>query len=157
MERIFFKALGIEFKEDYKKGALEDIVGVLGKWLIIGIVIGIVAFVFFQVIKPKLDANSYAGDLQVIEQGLASYYSAYHKYPAGSGWSWDTNYAYVPQAVINKGWQYSCNSGTITIISPAITDAKTRELVRAKASSLCDNAQVNNNNVVCSLYNRPCY
>jgi hypothetical protein len=137
--------------------ALADIFSQLGTWAIIGVVIGIAIFVYFVVLKPRLDANSFATDLQTIIQGLQTYYSAYHKFPKGSGWSWNTNYAYIPADPIQRGWQYSCSSATITITSPTIRNTKVLELVKAKASNICDKVSVSSNKVVCTLYNKPCY
>ena len=80
------------------------------------------------VVYPKAKAMLYKKDLinqyQVIQTGLDSYYSDTNFYPSGSGWTWNSNNAYVPQDVVAKGWDYSCNSNTITLETPAISNKK---------------------------------
>jgi len=157
LERRVLERTGVKVRHSEKAAGLMDIFSSLGWWGIAGILIGIAIFVFFIVLKPRLDANAYATDLQTIVQGLDAYYSAYHKYPVGSGWDWNANYAYVPADQIQRGWQYSCQDATITVISPPITDAKVLELVKAKATTLCNAVDVQDNRVICQLYNKPCY
>ena len=140
------------------RGALEDVVSVLGKWGIVIVVIGIVIGVFYFSIKPKIEASSYASDLGRIMTGLEEYKSAYGRYPAGTGWGWNTNNAFVAQDITNSGWQYSCSSNTIKITTPPIGDAKVRTLVQAKfQGSGCDSVSTQGNSVVCQLNNRPCW
>ena len=140
-----------------KAGAIDEILAVLGKWGVIVFVIGIIVAVFFLNIKPKLDANGYISDLQTILQGLNTYYSGYHKYPKGSGWTWNTNNAYISPDIVNKGWQYSCQDSTIKITTPAIASDKVRTLVQGGFSSICDSVTVSGDKVVCQLNNRPCW
>jgi hypothetical protein len=140
-----------------ERGGLEDAIGTIAKYGIIAFVIGILIYIFFTQIRPMIVGYQYSSQLSSIINGLNSYYSNYHKYPAGSGWSWNTNYAYVPQDIIQSGWQYQCQSNTITITSPQIGNAKVLERLRGSATSQCDSASINNNRVVCTLFNKPCW
>jgi hypothetical protein len=152
-----YMAIGKEKREEISKRAgLEDAIGIILKFGIVAFVIGIIIFVIFQ-LRPMIEGYQYSSQLSTIINGLNSYYSNYHKYPAGNGWDWNTNYAYVPQDIIQSGWQYQCQSNTITITSPQIGNAKVLERVKGSATSQCDNAKINNNRVVCTLYNKPCW
>jgi len=153
------KAVNLDQRELKRsnRGALEDVVAILGKLLIILIIIGIVVGAIFWTVKPKLQANSYVSDLNRVISGVEEYKSAYGKYPAGTGWSWNTNNAFVSEDIVNSGWQYSCSSNTIKITTPPINDAKVRTLVQAKFNSECDSVSTQGNSVVCQLNNRPCW
>ena len=139
-------------------GALEDVVTLLGKWGMIAVIVGIVMAVVYIAIKPKIETNAYVSSLGRIMTGLEEYKSAYGRYPAGTGWGWDTNNAFVSQDIVNSGWQYSCSSNTIKITTPPIGDTKVRTLVQAKfQGSGCDSVSTQGNRVVCQLNNRPCW
>lgn len=141
------------------KGALEDVVSTLGKLAIVVAIISIVIGGIYIAVKPKIEAGSYTSDLQRILTGLEGYKNAYGRYPAGTGWGWNTNYAFVGEDIVKSGWQYSCSSNTIKITTPPINDAKVRSLVQAKFSnpSLCDSVSTSRYSIVCQLNNRPCW
>lgn len=112
------------------------------------------AYYYFNIVKQKA---SIINDFNALLGGLNSYYSSNQKYPAGSGWAWNNGYAYVAPNIQNGGWQYSCNSNTITITTPPIDNPKVRTQVLQYFQSKCDAASTSGNSAVCTLYNRVCY
>lgn len=159
VEIALLKAVNLEQRKLKRsnRGALEDVVSILGKWSIIVVVIAIVIGGIYIAVKPKIEAGSYTSDLQRILTGLEEYKSAYGRYPAGTGWSWNTNNAFVSQDIVNSGWQYACSSNTIKIKTPPINNTKIRTLVQAKFNSECDSVSTSGYSVVCQLNNRPCW
>jgi len=97
----------------------------------------------------------------LINQGLANYYSSAMHYPT-SGWDWDANanYAYVPQNIIVKGWNYVCDQANqrIAVITPPIEDNKVRSMVYEALHQRCDDVQAaDNGGLACIMYDKVCY
>lgn len=122
---------------------------------VVAVILGIlgVASVYFTKWKEKQTVMS---EFRIITTGLDSYYQNTYRYPSGTGWSWNTNNAFIPSEVVNKGWQYSCSGNTITITSPNIPDQKIIGQLITDFQSKCDNAGVQGNQIVCQLVNKPC-
>ncbi|MGC8579396.1 MAG: hypothetical protein ACP5MB_04990 [bacterium] len=121
---------------------------------VVVVLLGIIgtAAVFFNRWKVK---EEYANEFKMIESGLAAYFQSTYKYPP-SGWSWDTNGAYVPQRVVNKGWQYQCSNNQITITTPPITQTQVFSQIYNTFQARCDSASQNGSSLTCTLYNKPC-
>jgi len=132
--------------------AMEFILYLVGFLFVLGLIGA--AYYQFNITRQK---TSLINSFNALLSGLNSYYSSNQKYPAGSGWSWNSGYAYVPPNIQNGGWQYSCNSNTITITTPPIDNAKVRTQVLQYFQSKCDAASTSGNSAVCTLYNRVCY
>jgi len=147
---------GEEARRKLQGGGLDSVFALMGEWVYWGVLIAIIIFVLFIGAKVFLGSINYSKDLMLIQTGLGNYASAYGYYPAGTGWSWDVNYAYVPQDIISRGWKYSCNSNTIIITSPAISDAKVRERLKGRMTQLCDKVVENGNTVECYLEEKLC-
>ena len=110
--------------------------------------------------------QSYLNDFKLIMTGLSGYYQTAYYYPGGDptsngGWDWDinANYAYIPQKVIARGWQYACDSDNrrITIATPPIDSAKVRSSIYEEFRHNCNEAGITDDNrVYCTLYDKPC-
>jgi hypothetical protein len=151
-----------QFKEEKKGFSVVDL-------LIWGTVVaGILGFLalaisYLSVWKSK---NSYLSDFKMILQGLDSYYQTAYYYPGGSpdtdgGWDWDinSNYAYIPQRILARGWQYECDKDNrrITIYTPAISNKKVLSGIYDEFRHNCDEAGVTSDNrAYCTLYDKPC-
>ena len=122
---------------------------------IVGVIAGFlgVGFVYFTKWKER---QTVINELRMITTGLDSYYQNFYRYPSGSGWGWNTNNAFVPQEVINKGWQYQCSGNTITLTTPPIPDQKVIGQLLGEFQTKCDNSGVSGNSLVCQLNNKPC-
>ena len=127
--------------------------------LVWGAVVGVmltiigIASIYFSKWREK---QAIMSEYSMILTGLDTYRQDTLRYPSGSGWGWNTNNAYVPSEVINRGWQYSCSGNTITITTPAITNSKILASVANELSYKCDSVSTSGNSVVCQLNNRPC-
>ncbi len=127
--------------------------------LIWGAVVGVmltiigVASIYFSKWKEKQVVSS---EFNIILTGLDTYRQETFQYPSGTGWTWNVNNAYVPAEIVNKGWQYSCSSNTITITTPPIANAKILAQIANEFSKKCDNSGTSGNTVVCQLVDKPC-
>lgn len=123
--------------------------------MVVAAIMGVLGLAAVYFMKWK-ERETIISELRMIETGLDSYYQNVYHYPSGSGWAWNTNGAFVPQEIINKGWQYQCSSNTITITTPPIGDQKVIGQLIGEFQSKCDNAGVSGNSLVCQLNNKPC-
>jgi hypothetical protein len=121
--------------------------------------VGIGAY-YFMFWRP---AQSYINDFKMIQLGLDSYYQSAYAYPAASGdngfgWNDNSNYAYVPKKVEDRGWLYACDAASrqITLETPEISSDKVRSLVYQEFNHQCNEAGYDGNRVYCVLYDRPC-
>ncbi|MBX6424195.1 hypothetical protein [Thermosulfurimonas sp. F29] len=116
--------------------------------------------IIFNVVWPRVQAwkikSTISSEFSAIMAGLENYYQSNYAYPAGNGWGWNVNEAYVPQDVINKGWQYQCAANTMVITTPPITSAKARTALAAEFQRPCDAVFQSGTSLVCQLNDRPC-
>jgi hypothetical protein len=140
----------------FKRGGLEDALGKLGSLLLATLIIAMVIMVIYFG-KPMLEGYQYSSQLSAIISGLNSYASNYRKYPYGSGWDWNTDYAYISRDILESGWDYQCQDNKITITSPQLLNPKVLERVKGSATSQCDEVKVEGKRVECILYNKPCW
>jgi type II secretory pathway pseudopilin PulG len=113
-----------QMKKNWKKGmALIDLILTIGA---IAIIVGALVLILFPKVKTMINKNEYKNDFNIILSGLKDYYGDNSYYPGGEGWEWNKDNAYVPQEIIDKGWDYKCDSDskTITITTPNINDKK---------------------------------
>jgi type II secretory pathway pseudopilin PulG len=96
-------------------------------FIIYTVIIGAILAVLFFVLKPTatnaVEANAIKNEYSAIQTGLQQYYSDVHKYPK-SGWTWNQDNAYVPEDVVNHGWNYECSNNQITLTTPEINNPK---------------------------------
>ena len=96
-------------------------------FIIYVIIIGSILAALFFILKPKAEtvtqANVIKTEYNTLMSGLKGYFSDNNVYPP-SGWSWNTNNAYVNQDLINRGWNYQCSNDTIKITTPHIKNPK---------------------------------
>ncbi len=128
--------------------------------LIWGGIVALVAGIIFFVAKPKIDefkiATTIKSELLQISQGLSNYQGNNYRYPSGTGWAWNAGGLYVPQEVVNKGWQYSCSGGVITVTTPAIQKPNIRVKIQQQFQTSCDAVNVVGSAVQCIWRDRPC-
>ena len=122
---------------------------------VVTVILGVLGLSFTYFTKWK-ERETIISELRMIQTGLDSYYQNVYQYPSGRGWGWNTNNAFVPLEIINKGWDYSCTGNTITITTPPISDQKVIGQLIGEFQSKCDNAGISGDSLVCQLVNKPC-
>lgn len=127
---------------------------------LIALVLSGILLVLLPKAKEMIAKRNIVNTYQTIQSGLSSYYSDTNFYPGGSGWTWNTNNAYIPQDIINKGWSYSCASNTMTIETPAISNPKVRTSVENQLNTMVSknngSATLDGNKVKITIPDTPC-
>ena len=119
------KVVFIDNKNDREKRKAFTLIELI---VVLIIAMSLMAALFF-VLKPTaenaIQGNDIKSEYRAIENALSQYYSNTNKYPK-SGWNWNQENAYLPQDVIDKGWQYECSNNEVIITTPSINNPKVR-------------------------------
>ena len=129
---------------------------------VVGIILAFIGAGYVY-LKKWGEKEEIVNEFLLVSQGLNNYYSSAMHYPP-SGWDWDANanYAYVPQNLILKGWDYICDQDNrrIAIITPPIEDSKVRSMVydALLEGKKCNEVQAaDNGGLACIVYDKLCY
>jgi hypothetical protein len=145
-------------RKSWKKGVtLIDFLLYAG---IIAVILGVLLMVIFPKANLIMQKDKYKSNFNVIVTGLKDYYGDNNYYPAGSGWSWNQDNAYVAQKIIDNGWQYKCSSNAITLTTPVINNKKVLVGIAANLKNIAQandgDAALNGNQVEVTLKDKVC-
>jgi len=124
------------------------------------VILAIAIFVVYPKVNLGKEKIALSSQYQTIMNGLDSYYSDNDQYPAGSGWSWNTDNTYVPASIIAKGWQYQCSTNTMTIETPDISNKKLKVALentfKTQVSQNGGSVSEDGNKIKVTIPDKPC-